>query len=89
MRVKMRSLCAGPSGVLRSGEVHDLPEAQAREFIAGGFAEPVDAPPAPQKETAAGRGAREKAARTERPKGRETSPPNPAAPKGDPPDVHH
>lgn len=78
MRVRMKTLSAGPAGVLAVGEVYDLPEAQARELVAGNYAEPVDRPAVPAKETAAVKGAKETAARTGR---------SPRAPQGDPPDV--
>ncbi len=38
MRVLMKTLSAGPAGVLKAGEVHDLDDAQAQQFIKGGFA---------------------------------------------------
>jgi hypothetical protein len=41
MRVKMKTLAAGPDGVLRPGQEVDLPTAQAKALIEGGYAEPV------------------------------------------------
>ena len=41
MKVRMRTLAAGPGGVLRPGQVVDLPEKQARALIQGGYAEEV------------------------------------------------
>lgn len=40
MRVKFLSLDAGPDGVRQANSVHDVPEAEARDLIAGGYAEP-------------------------------------------------
>ena len=51
----MRTTGAGPNGVLREGAVVEVSEAQARELVAGGYADPVDTPPkadAPETATA-------------------------------------
>lgn len=42
MKIKMRTLDAGPDGVRRPGEVHDLPTAEAEQLIAGGYAVKVE-----------------------------------------------
>lgn len=50
MRVRMKTLAAGPDGVHYAGMVYDLPEFQAREYVEGGFAEAIDPlPPAKNK----------------------------------------
>ena len=41
MRVKMRSLSAGPDGVFEPGSVVEVSRKEAKELIAGGFATPV------------------------------------------------
>jgi hypothetical protein len=50
MRIRMITLAAGPKhGVLAAGGIYDLPDAEAKQFIAGGYAEPApEAPKAPQ-----------------------------------------
>lgn len=45
-RVLMRSLAAGPDGVLLPGAAVDLPDAQAAELIAGGYADDLAQPEA-------------------------------------------
>lgn len=48
MRVRLKTLMAGPAGVHSAGQVLDLPTAQAYALCEGGYAEQVDAPaPAP------------------------------------------
>lgn len=42
MRVKMKTLMAGPDGVRKPDTVHDLPSAEAEALIAGGYAEKVE-----------------------------------------------
>jgi hypothetical protein len=44
MKIRLKTLMAGPGGVVRPGEVVDLPGDQARELIAGGFAELAEKP---------------------------------------------
>jgi len=41
MRIRMKTVAAGPSGVLHVGQEVDLPDAQAQAFVAGGYAELV------------------------------------------------
>ena len=41
MRVKMRSLSAGPDGIFQPGAVVEVGRKEAKELIAGGFATPV------------------------------------------------
>jgi hypothetical protein len=38
-RVRMKTLAAGPDGVLQAGQVVDLPSQQAKAFLDGGYAE--------------------------------------------------
>lgn len=38
MKIKMKSIAAGPSGVFNLGKVYDLPEKQAQDFINGKYA---------------------------------------------------
>lgn len=53
MKVKLAGLSAGPAGVFPAGSVVDLPDQQARQLIASGQAEAVDAPvPNPEPEQA-------------------------------------
>ncbi len=42
MKVRMKTLMAGPDGVLQPGQVVDLPVEQAETLIAGGFAVAVE-----------------------------------------------
>lgn len=48
MRVKMLATAAGPAGVFLAGQVVDVDEKLAKVFVAGGFAESVDKPMAPE-----------------------------------------
>jgi hypothetical protein len=41
MRIRMRTMLAGPAGVLHVGQVADLEPATAKALIAGGYAEAV------------------------------------------------
>lgn len=41
MKVKMKTLAAGPEGLYQPGQEVDLPAAQAKALIAGGYAEEV------------------------------------------------
>lgn len=45
-RILMTALAAGPDGVLRPGTAVDVPEAQAAELIAGGYAQDLAQPEA-------------------------------------------
>jgi hypothetical protein len=45
-RILMTALAAGPDGVLRPGTAVDVPDAQAAELIAGGYAEDLAQPEA-------------------------------------------
>ena len=63
MRVRMVTRYAGPDGVWQPGAVVDLPEGQAMELVAGGYAEAAEKAakaPAPV-ETTEGRKAPERA----------------------------
>jgi hypothetical protein len=42
MKVKMRTLAAGPDGLYQPGQEIDLPAKQARALIEGGYAEAVE-----------------------------------------------
>jgi len=44
MRVRMKTLYAGPSGVIHQGREGDIPEAEAQALIAGGYADAVGMP---------------------------------------------
>jgi hypothetical protein len=48
----MTALAAGPEGVLRPGTAVDVPDAQAAELIAGGYAEDLAQPEAAETATA-------------------------------------
>ncbi|HXG36525.1 MAG TPA: hypothetical protein VNL15_06125 [Dehalococcoidia bacterium] len=41
MKVRMHTLSAGPTGVLKEGEIYDLPEEEAEELVNGGYAKHV------------------------------------------------
>ena len=41
MKVKMLTLQAGPKGVREPGKEYDVPDKEAKELIAGGYAQPV------------------------------------------------
>lgn len=41
MKIKMKTLQAGPNGVRQPGKVYDVPAAEADALISGGFAEKV------------------------------------------------
>ena len=43
MKVRMITLCAGPGGIWPPGSIVDLPDEQARQFVAGGYAVAVGA----------------------------------------------
>lgn len=43
-RILMKALAAGPDGVLQPGTAVDVPDAQAAELIAGGYAEDLAQP---------------------------------------------
>jgi len=38
MKVQLKTLMAGPNGVIAAGQVVELPEAEAQALIAGGYA---------------------------------------------------
>ena len=44
MRVRMKTLYAGPAGVIHQGKEGDIPEAEAQALIAGGYADAVGMP---------------------------------------------
>ena len=44
MKIKMRTILAGPMGNMQPGQVVDVPDDTARTLIDGGFAEAVDVP---------------------------------------------
>jgi hypothetical protein len=44
MKVRMKTLMAGPEGVFQSGSTVDLPKEEAETLISKGFAEPLDHP---------------------------------------------
>lgn len=48
----MKALAAGPDGVLRPGTAVDVPNEQAAELIAGGYAEDLAQPSGEQPEAA-------------------------------------
>ncbi len=47
MRVRMVTTAAGPMGIFQAGHEYDLPKEFANSLIAGGYARPVKAIPAP------------------------------------------
>ena len=48
MRIRMRTLYAGPSGVIFPQQVVDFPATEAMVLVAGGYADAVDAPGIPE-----------------------------------------
>lgn len=44
MRIKMKTLAAGPGGVFRTGQIVDLSDSQAQDFIRAGAAEAIRIP---------------------------------------------
>lgn len=42
MRIKMKSIMAGPRGVFDAGSIVDLPKSEATALISGGYATVVD-----------------------------------------------
>lgn len=62
--IRMKTTYAGPSGVIAAGQTADLPKAEEKALIDGGYAEAItaDAPPTKGKrkpETAANPGAQQ------------------------------
>jgi len=47
MRVRLKTLMAGPEGVFPAGSVANVPREEAEALIAGGFAERFDQPESP------------------------------------------
>ena len=53
MKISMKTLASGPTGVLRPGVVYDLPEEEAKQLIEGRYAAAVeDSTPAPGPDAA-------------------------------------
>lgn len=52
MRVRMKTLGAGPLGVWRPGEIIEVEPATGEQLVAGNYAERIDAPE-PQSESMA------------------------------------
>jgi len=46
MRIRMKTTYAAPERSIDAGKVADLPDKEARDLIAKGFADPADADPA-------------------------------------------
>ena len=44
MQIKMKALMAGPNVLRQPGKVYDVPDAEAKELIAGDYAEKYVAP---------------------------------------------
>jgi hypothetical protein len=44
MKISMKTLASGPTGVLRPGFVYDLPEEEANQLVAGRYAVEVEDP---------------------------------------------
>ena len=44
VKIKMKSIAAGPSGHFSLGETYDVEESVAERFIAGGYAERMEPP---------------------------------------------
>jgi len=52
MRVRMRTLSAGPRGVRRPGEEHEVSEEEGRALVKGHYADEVRKPPKPEQAVA-------------------------------------
>jgi len=48
MKVRLKTLMAGPEGVFLPGSVIEVSSEEARALIAGGFAEPAEQPGKPE-----------------------------------------
>lgn len=44
MRVRLKSVYAGPAGCFQPGSEHDFPEQEAKQLVAGGYAESLEQP---------------------------------------------
>lgn len=44
-KVRMKTLAAGPDGCLQKGQVYELDDNKAANFVGAGFAEYMDSPP--------------------------------------------
>lgn len=55
MKIRMKSIYAGPRGSFSPGQVADLDQASAYALIEGGFAEQIDEPATVEEATATGR----------------------------------
>ncbi|MBO9598637.1 MAG: hypothetical protein J7559_12575 [Cohnella sp.] len=42
MKIKMKTLAAGPDGILQPNETYDVDQQKADDFVSGGYAEYVD-----------------------------------------------
>lgn len=51
MKIQMKSMCAGPNGVMAAGQVYDVPDTFAEELISGGYAVRVGKAPTVAVET--------------------------------------
>jgi len=49
MKVKIKTLLAGPGGIIQPGQIADVDPEQAVALIAGGFAVAVEGMPEPEK----------------------------------------
>ena len=49
MKIRMRTIYAGPTGTASPGQVVELADPAAKALIAGGFAVAVDAPAVPER----------------------------------------
>lgn len=49
IRIRMKTLCAGPTGVMKPGQEYTVDAARATPLIDGGYAERVGIPSAPPK----------------------------------------
>ena len=45
MQIRMLTLQAGPNGVRQAGQLYEVPDAEAQDLIAGGYAVEVKAKP--------------------------------------------
>ncbi len=52
MFIEMKTLQAGPTGTREPGKVYDVPDKEAKELIAGGYAVEVKRNAKPQRATA-------------------------------------
>lgn len=83
MRVKMKTLMAGPDGIRKPDTIHDLPTAEAEALIAGGYAEKVEKSAKPDAASAPRTATRGRGRTAAKPDAADADEANPAEPGED------